>query len=180
MKETKMEIKKSNKLPKILKINRVEEKKLLIYVLFNDGEDRILDFKKIFNDWKIKPKDPEYKLLDPKEFKKVKLNTQTLYWDNIEYLIEISGKEVRVPFEIGPDTLYDLSQPDQDLNIYIGTLLRTARKEANLTQLKLAQLSGTSRTYITRLESNGVDIEIKTLKKIVEAGLNKQLAIKII
>ena len=47
------------------------------------------------------------------------------------------------------------------------------------TQEEVAELSGTSRTYITKLENDKQDIEIMTLKKIVEAGLNKQLNISI-
>ena len=43
----------------------------------------------------------------------------------------------------------------------------------------MAELSGTSRTYITRLENDKQDIEIMTLKKIVEAGLNRHLSISI-
>jgi transcriptional regulator with XRE-family HTH domain len=46
-------------------------------------------------------------------------------------------------------------------------------------QDKVAELSGTSRTYITKLENDGSDVEIKTLKKLVEAGLNKHLSISI-
>lgn len=80
-----MENRKSKRFPKVLKINRIDEKNLKIYVLFNDGEDRVLDFNKIFKeDWKISSSDPEYKLLNPKEFKKVQINNQTLSWDNVD------------------------------------------------------------------------------------------------
>jgi hypothetical protein len=65
--------KSQKRLPKILRINRI--KGLTISVLFSDGHNRILDFEKILKeDWKVTKKDPEFKLLDPAEFRKVKLD----------------------------------------------------------------------------------------------------------
>ena len=176
-----MEKKTHNRLPKILKINGIDKKKLKISVLFSNGEDRILDFNKIFkSNWKIKKTDPEYKLMNPAEFAKVKIANHTLSWDNVElYITGFDGKKKKVPYEVGADTLYDLSVADEKLTISIGTLFRKARLAAKLSQEKVAQLSGTSRTYITRLENNRGDVEIMTLKKIVEAGLNKHLSIAI-
>ena len=59
-------------LPSILRINEVIEKKLMISVLFSTGENMWLDFNDIFNNvWNSTPKDFEYPLKDPKEFKKV-------------------------------------------------------------------------------------------------------------
>ena len=55
-----MDNKTSKRIPKILKINRIDKKNLKISVLFSNGEDRILDFDKIFkNDWKVTKADPE-------------------------------------------------------------------------------------------------------------------------
>jgi len=75
--------------------------------------------------------------------------------------------------------LYDLSEVDERLTISIGSLFRKVRIAANLSQEKVAELSGTSRTYISKLENDGSDVEIMTLKKIVEAGLNRHLSISI-
>ena len=176
-----METKTSKRLPKILKINRIDKKKLIISVLFSDGEDRILDFNKIFKeDWKVVKSDPEYKLFNPNEFAKVKIVNHTLSWDNVDLFITgANGKKVKVSFEVGADTLYDLSIADEKLTLSIGSLFRKARIAAKLSQEQVAELSGTSRTYITKLENNSHDVEIKTLKKIVEAGLNKHLNISI-
>ena len=172
---------KNKRLPKILKINSINKKGLEISVLFSTGEDRILDFERIFKqDWGVTKKDFEYKLTDPNEFSKVKLVNHTLSWDNVEIPITtLDGKKKKVPFEVGADTLYDLSKADETFNIPVGSLFRQARLAANLSQDQVAQLSGTSRTYITKLENQGVDMEIMTLKKLVEAGLNKRLKISI-
>jgi len=49
-----------------------------------------------------------------------------------------------------------------------------------MSQQELALVSGTSRTYISRIENNRSDIELGTLQKIIETGLGKKLEIKII
>ena len=176
-----METKSYKRLPKILKINRIDKKQLRISVLFSSGEDRILDFNKIFKViWKVKKSDPEYKLMNPVEFGKVKIANNTLSWDNAGLFITgLDGKKIKAPYEVGADTLYDLSEMDEALNISIGSLLRKARLSARLSQEQVAARSGTSRTYITKLENDRSDVEMMTLKKIVEAGLNKHLAISI-
>ncbi|MCW3083928.1 MAG: hypothetical protein JWP12_1294 [Bacteroidetes bacterium] len=175
-----MENKTYKRLVKILKINRIEKNKLKLSVLFSNGEDRILDFNEILkNNWKVTKSEPDYKLLIPSEFAKVKVANHTLSWDNVDvFMTGMNGKKIKVPFEVGADTLYNLSTADDRLSLKIGQLFKTARLSANLSQNQVAELSGTSRTYITKLE-NGHDMEIMTLKKIVEAGLNKHLSISI-
>ena len=176
-----MKEKTQKRLPKILKINRIDKKRLTISVLFSDGTDRIIDFDKVFKkDWKVTKSDPEHILLDPSEFVKVSVVNHTLSWGNVDiYITGLDGKKKKVPYEVGADTLYELSVVDEKLIVPIGSLLRKARLAAKLSQNDVAELSGTSRTYITRLESGKQDIEVMTLKKIVEAGLNKHLTISI-
>lgn len=98
------------KLPKIIKIEKTEGFK--IQCMFNNGESRLLDFEKIFFDWNMADKDIEYPLLDLKEFKKVRLRNYTLSWQNIELEIKKEdGQNEKHPYEIGSDTLYQLSHP---------------------------------------------------------------------
>ncbi len=176
-----MENRTYKRLPKILKINRIDKKNLRMSVLFSNGEDRILDFNKIFkSNWKVTKDDPEYKLFNPTEFAKVKVANHTLSWDNVDvFMSGFDGKKKKIPYEVGADTLYDLSEADEKLAISVGSLFKKARIAAKLSQERVAELSGTSRTYITKLENDGSDVEIMTLKKIVEAGLNKHLSISI-
>lgn len=169
------------RLPKIVKINRVDPEKLLVSVLFSTGEHRLLNFKHIFEHvWKVAKADPEHKLKQPREFAKVVLSGYTLSWPRVVPVsknAESASKEL--PFEVGADTLYNLSTPDHDRSISIGAMLKRARLSAKLSQAQVAERAGTSRTYITKLENDGADVELLTLKKIVEAGLNKHLSISI-
>jgi DNA-binding XRE family transcriptional regulator len=176
-----MSNKPAKRLPKILKINKVDKDNLVISVLFSNGEDRVIDFDYVFRDvWKITPDDLEYRLKDPTEFEKVILANHTLSWNNIETSCKgLDGEKITMPYEAGADTLFELSEPDPELYLPIGSLIKKERMASGLTQNDLAQLSGTTRTYITRLESGKQDIEMKTLKKIVEAGLKKHLTITI-
>lgn len=61
----------------------------------------------------------------------------------------------------------------------IGLLLKKAREEKNLTQEQLATLVDKKRTYISRIESNGSNLTLKTLYDIVEKGLGGKVKISI-
>jgi len=168
-------------IPRILKINNIAPKKLCVSVLFSNGDNRLLDFNRIFKEeWGVQKGDPEYTLFSPKEFGKVELENDTLTWHNIElYISTAKGSKIKVPFDVGADVLYKLSIKDSERSFSIGTLLRKARLAAKMTQEELAEKAGTSRTYITKLENDTQDIEVGTLKRIVEAGLHKHLKISI-
>lgn len=162
------------KLPRIIKIEKIDG--FIIQCMFNNGESRLLDFKKIFNDWNISKDDIEYKLLDLKEFKKVELRNYTLSWPNIELEIkDENGLVEKHPYEVGPDVLYQLSQPSDTNETKLGNIIKTARLKAGLTQEQLAMRSGTTRFYISRIENNKTDVEMSTFRKIIEAGLGKHL-----
>jgi DNA-binding XRE family transcriptional regulator len=171
-------MRRSIKIPRILKIEKIDG--LKIYVIFNNGETRLLDFDKILKEWDIKDSDIESKLYDLAEFKKVKLHNQTLSWNNISTkLLDDKGQEKDYPYEIGPDILFRLSQ-DSDIQVQgFGDIVRKARIKAGLTQDELAQRAGTTRFYISRFENNKSDIELSTFKRIIESGLGKRLTLQI-
>lgn len=167
------------KIPRIVKVESVSGHK--IQCMFNNGESRILDFEKIFKDWRISKDDLEFPLLDQKEFKKVELRNFTLSWPNLSLEIDLEqGKKMTLPYEIGADVLYELSEPLlNSSNHRYGHLIRKARIKAGLTQEELAQRSGTTRFYISRIENEKTDLEMSTFRKIVEAGLGKKLKLTI-
>lgn len=59
----------------------------------------------------------------------------------------------------------------------ISEMLREARKEANLTQEQLAEKTGTKKSYISKLENGKVNIQLSTLIRIFEIGLNKRIGL---
>jgi DNA-binding XRE family transcriptional regulator len=164
-----------------LKINEVILGDLLISVLFSNGENRKLDFKHILSkDWKVTKKDREYKLNTPEVFTSVELIHGTLAWKAIPFMLtDEFGAERNVPFDVGADVLYDLSIPDESRSHAIGKMFKQWRVEAKLTQEEVARRSGTSRTYITKIENGSQDIELDTLYRIVEGGLNKTLVLSV-
>jgi DNA-binding XRE family transcriptional regulator len=62
---------------------------------------------------------------------------------------------------------------------YISEMLKSARKEANLTQSELAEKIGTKKSYISKIENQKGNITIETLIKIFESGLQKRVGISI-
>jgi len=172
-------MKQSIKIPRILKINWIKE--LSISVVFNNGESRIIDFRKVLKKIGVNESSPAYILFDSTEFAKVEHEGNTLSWSNVEqYITMRNGKKMKVPFEIGADVLLKYSQPEKsELSLKIGQLIREARLKRGLTQQDLALKSGTSRTYISRIENDRSDLEIATLRKIIETGLGRKLDISI-
>jgi len=59
----------------------------------------------------------------------------------------------------------------------VGEMIKEARKEAHLTQEALAERTGTKKSYISRLENGKIDIQISTLFKIFEEGLNRKVGL---
>ena len=177
--KSKFAMRQNLKMPRILKINWINE--LDISVVFNNGESRIIDFRKVFNSIGVTEASPPFILYDLAEFLKVEIQDNTLSWNNVEqYITGRDGNKIKVPFEIGADVLLMYSQPEKDeLSIKIGQLVRQERLKSGLTQKDLAIKSGTTRTYISRIENDRSDLELATLRKIIETGLGKKLEISI-
>ena len=167
------------KIPRILKINWING--LAISVVFNNGESRIIDFRKVLIDIGTKSDSPANILFDDIEFGKVQLVENTLSWDNVEqYISSRNGQKVRVPFEIGADVLLKYSQPEKSESLIgVGKMVRDSRLKSGMSQQELALISGTSRSYISRIENDRSDIELATLRKIIETGLGKRMEIRI-
>ena len=59
----------------------------------------------------------------------------------------------------------------------VSKMLKEARKEAKLTQEQLAEKAGTKKSYISRIENARGDIQLSTLIRIFEKGLNKKIGL---
>ncbi|WP_316794296.1 helix-turn-helix transcriptional regulator [Pedobacter frigoris] len=78
-----------------------------------------------------------------------------------------SGTEKRVALEAGYE------------NFKIGALILEARLEKGLTQQELAEKTGTTKSYISKIENNIKEVRFSTLQKIVEIGLGGHLELSI-
>ncbi len=168
------------KIKRIIKIHKIEGYK--IYCLFNNGESRIIDFKKLFKEWSVTKDDVEYPLMkSEKEFGKVELIDGTFVWKNIKIKSkDEKGKKVVYHYDLDPIVMYDSSEIDELRKLELGLMIKMARKELGLTQSELAIKSGTSKHYISRIENNKSGIELSTLIKIVEGGLGRRLQLNIV
>lgn len=163
-----------------MKINSVDG--YLVSCLFNNGESRVIDFKDLFEQvFKIEENDPATELLkDYNAFGQIRIIENTVGWPNIGlYAEDENGERVFYPYDLDPIVLYQNSKLDQERSLVIGMMIKQARKEEGLTQEELAAKSGTSKHYISRIENSKSDIELLTLKKIVEAGLGRKLQVQI-
>jgi len=61
----------------------------------------------------------------------------------------------------------------------LGILIQQAREKKGLTQEQLAELAGTNKSYISKLERNLKDIRFSTLQRIITEGLGGKLNISI-
>lgn len=59
----------------------------------------------------------------------------------------------------------------------VSEMLKAARKEANLTQEELAEKAGTKKSYISKLENGKGNIQLSTLIRIFEQGLNRRIGL---
>ncbi|MGV8138114.1 MAG: helix-turn-helix domain-containing protein [Mangrovibacterium sp.] len=61
----------------------------------------------------------------------------------------------------------------------LGVLIQQARQEKGMTQEQLADLAGTNKSYISKLEKDLKDIRFSTLQRIIKEGLGGHLEISI-
>ena len=164
---------------RLIKIHEVKDYQ--IYCLFNNGESRIVDFKKLFSQWNVDKDSVEYPLLkSEKEFNKVELIDGTLTWPNIKIELDDENGELMVlNYDLDPIVLYEQSELDETRQLDIGLMIKQSRVELGLTQEVLASRSGTTKHYISRVENNKTGIELSTLKRIIEGGLGKRMKISI-
>lgn len=59
----------------------------------------------------------------------------------------------------------------------ISEMLKEARLEANLTQEQLAERAGTKKSYISKVENGKGNLQLSTLIRIFEKGLNRKIGL---
>ena len=76
---------------------------------------------------------------------------------------------------IGTDSRNDYEERAQ--MFIISEMLKEARKEANMTQQELAEKVGTKKSYISKIENAKGNIQLSTLIRIFEKGLNRKIGL---
>ena len=88
---------------------------------------------------------------------------------NFEQLIDVEhgkiGTESRNSFE------------EKSQMFIISEMLKDARKNAKITQEQLAEKTGTKKSYISRIENGKGNIQLSTLIRLFEIGLNKRVGL---
>jgi len=59
----------------------------------------------------------------------------------------------------------------------VSEMLKDARKDAKLTQEQLAVKAGTKKSYISKIENAKGNIQLSTLIRIFEKGLNRKIGL---
>jgi len=59
----------------------------------------------------------------------------------------------------------------------VSEMLKEARRQANITQEELARRSGTKKSYISKVENGKGNIQLSTLIRIFEKGLNRKIGL---
>jgi DNA-binding XRE family transcriptional regulator len=77
--------------------------------------------------------------------------------------------------KIGTDSRNEYEERAQ--MFIVSEMLKEARKEANMTQEQLAEKAGTKKSYISKIENAKGNIQLSTLIRIFEKGLNRKIGL---
>lgn len=59
----------------------------------------------------------------------------------------------------------------------LSEMLKEARKQAKMTQEQLADKSGTKKSYISKIENGKGNVQLSTIIRIFEKGLNRKVGL---
>lgn len=174
-------MKKVNNLPRVVAINSIDG--FVMSIHFNTGENRLVDFKELFEK-KTAKNDPLLyeQLLTKEKFNSVQVQEGTLQWTAIHKTISLnSGKSFEVLFDVDPTVIYEASKTDTATNEKgIGSFLQSVRLEEGLTQEQLASKSGITKKRIQQIEADETDVTYREVKQFIEVGLNRKLELTLI
>lgn len=88
----------------------------------------------------------------------------------------ITNFEQLLEFEHGKVGTESRTEYEENSQIFIiSEMLKDARKEANMTQEQLAEKTATKKSYIAKIENGKGNIQLSTLFRLFEVGLNKKI-----
>lgn len=77
--------------------------------------------------------------------------------------------------KIGAESRNDYEEKAQ--MFIVSEMLKEARRQANMTQEQLAEKAGTKKSYISKIENAKGNIQLSTLIRIFEKGLNRKVGL---
>ncbi|HNW51345.1 MAG TPA: helix-turn-helix transcriptional regulator [Prolixibacteraceae bacterium] len=77
--------------------------------------------------------------------------------------------------KIGTDSRNEYEERSQ--MFIVSEMLKEARSQAKMTQEQLAEKAGTKKSYISRIENARGNIQLSTLIRIFEKGLNRKVGL---
>ena len=161
-------------LPRILEIKEVQG--FAVTCLWHTGEVRLNSFA----DHAAGRNERLHGLANPAAFQEIIVVDGTLQWPRILLPGLFRGEQVLQPLALDPDTLYRESKlVGTSLKTLMSYELRQARLKAGLTQTKLANLSGTTKEYISQIESGKADFQVSTFDRILQQGLGRSAALRV-
>ncbi|MEI6753053.1 MAG: helix-turn-helix transcriptional regulator [Paludibacter sp.] len=93
-------------------------------------------------------------------------------YDNIKNFDEL------IELEHGKIGTESRNEYDERTQMFIvSEMLKSARLQANLTQDELAVRAGTKKSYISKIENAKGNIQLSTLIRIFEKGLNRKIGL---
>ena len=97
-----------------------------------------------------------------------KSKNKVVSWDTqLDKKYGVRGTATRLEFEVKSQTFI------------LGELLKDEREKANMTQAEMAERIGTKKSYISKIENGRADIQLSTLYRLIEQGLNRKLELTI-
>jgi DNA-binding XRE family transcriptional regulator len=80
--------------------------------------------------------------------------------------------------EYGPIGAESRNEYEEKAQMFIvSEMLKEARREAKMTQGELAEKAGTKKSYISKIENGKGNIQLSTLIRIFEKGLNRKIGL---
>jgi len=170
-------MRKNNRILKILSVNFPS-----ISFISNSGEYRIINIKTLFKKIGLRKGDFGYEVLENKElFNSVTLIDKAIAWVTVKKKAILPNKDkFEIFFHLDPINTILHSEVDvlNSQSINYGRAIKMLRKYyLNISQEELGEKIGTDKQYISKVENYKTDLELKTLRKIYEVGLNKKILI---
>jgi DNA-binding XRE family transcriptional regulator len=115
-----------------------------------------------------------------KRHRKEKLNEERKLKENIMKKKNLTSLNEFIDNKVGKRGTKKRDKFEAEYDAFkLGVLIQQARQEKGLTQEQVAELSGTNKSYISKLEKDLKDVRFSTLQRIITEGLGGHLEISI-